>query len=39
MTDWREISGGITAPRGYRAAGVAAGLKPSNLLDPSAGHI
>ncbi len=33
MTNWREISGGITAPQGYRAAGVAAGLKASNLPD------
>lgn len=33
MSDWQEISGGITAPRGYRAAGIAAGLKPSGLPD------
>lgn len=33
MADWREISGGITAPKGYRAAGMAAGLKPSGLPD------
>lgn len=33
MTNWREVLGGITAPRGYRAAGVSAGLKPSNLPD------
>lgn len=33
MTDWHEISGGITAPRGYRAAGIKAGLKPSGLPD------
>jgi glutamate N-acetyltransferase / amino-acid N-acetyltransferase len=33
MTNWREVSGGITAPQGYRAAGVAAGLKPSHLPD------
>jgi len=33
MTDWQEITGGITAPRGYRAAGITAGLKPSGLPD------
>ncbi len=33
MADWREISGGVTAPRGYQAAGIAAGLKPSGSPD------
>lgn len=33
MADWREISGGVTAPRGYQAAGITAGLKPSGLPD------
>jgi glutamate N-acetyltransferase / amino-acid N-acetyltransferase len=33
MTDWRSIDGGITAPRGYKAAGITAGLKPSGLPD------
>jgi glutamate N-acetyltransferase/amino-acid N-acetyltransferase len=33
MADWREIPGGVTAPRGYRAAGITAGLKPSGLPD------
>lgn len=33
MTDWREITGGVTAPKGYRAAGITAGLKPSGLPD------
>ena len=33
MAEWREITGGITAPRGYRAAGIKAGLKPSGLPD------
>ncbi|WP_017318369.1 bifunctional ornithine acetyltransferase/N-acetylglutamate synthase [Mastigocladopsis repens] len=33
MADWQEITGGITAPRGYRSAGIAAGLKPSGLPD------
>ncbi len=31
MADWQEIPGGVTAPKGYRAAGIAAGLKPSGL--------
>ncbi len=30
---WHEIAGGVTAPRGYRAAGMAAGLKPSGAPD------
>jgi glutamate N-acetyltransferase/amino-acid N-acetyltransferase len=33
MTKWQQIAGGITAPKGYRAAGIAAGLKPSGLPD------
>ena len=33
MADWHEISGGVTAPKGYRAAGIAAGLKPSGTAD------
>jgi glutamate N-acetyltransferase/amino-acid N-acetyltransferase len=33
MADWRVIAGGITAPKGYRAAAIAAGLKPSGLPD------
>ncbi len=33
MSEWQEITGGITAPKGYRAAGIAAGLKPSGLPD------
>lgn len=33
MSDWREITGGVTAPKGYRAAGITAGLKPSGLPD------
>lgn len=33
MTEWQIITGGITAPRGYRAAGITAGLKPSGLPD------
>lgn len=30
---WQEIPGGVTAPKGYRAGGIAAGLKPSGLTD------
>lgn len=33
MSDWWEIPGGVTAPKGYRAGGIAAGLKPSGLPD------
>ncbi|MBP0016847.1 MAG: bifunctional ornithine acetyltransferase/N-acetylglutamate synthase [Cyanobacteria bacterium SBLK] len=33
MADWQKVSGGITAPKGYRAAGIAAGLKPSGAKD------
>ncbi|MEB3336430.1 MAG: bifunctional ornithine acetyltransferase/N-acetylglutamate synthase [Leptolyngbyaceae bacterium] len=33
MADWQQISGGLTAPRGYRATGIAAGLKPSGSPD------
>ncbi len=31
--DWHEIAGGVTAPRGFRAAGITAGLKASGLPD------
>ncbi len=33
MSDWQEIGGGVTAPRGYKAAGIIAGLKPSGAPD------
>ncbi len=33
MSDWQEIDGGVTAPRGYKAGGIAAGLKPSGAPD------
>ncbi len=33
MADWQQIAGGITAPRGFQAAGIAAGLKPSGDPD------
>ncbi|MEO3706756.1 bifunctional ornithine acetyltransferase/N-acetylglutamate synthase [Trichormus azollae] len=33
MGDWQQITGGVTAARGYKAAGITAGLKPSGLPD------
>ncbi|TVR04831.1 MAG: bifunctional ornithine acetyltransferase/N-acetylglutamate synthase [Phormidium sp. GEM2.Bin31] len=33
MAQWQEISGAVTAPRGYQAAGIVAGLKPSGAKD------
>ncbi|NEN89840.1 MAG: bifunctional ornithine acetyltransferase/N-acetylglutamate synthase [Okeania sp. SIO3H1] len=33
MSDWQMIDGGVTAPKGYRATGVTAGLKPSGAPD------
>ncbi|MGB7086130.1 MAG: bifunctional ornithine acetyltransferase/N-acetylglutamate synthase, partial [Phormidesmis sp.] len=33
MADWQVIEGGITAPKGFRAAGITAGLKPSGAPD------
>jgi glutamate N-acetyltransferase / amino-acid N-acetyltransferase len=33
MADWQVITGGVTAPKGFRAAGITAGLKPSGLPD------
>ncbi|MBD2137375.1 bifunctional ornithine acetyltransferase/N-acetylglutamate synthase [Anabaena sp. FACHB-1237] len=33
MGEWRKISGGVTAPKGYKAAGITAGLKASGLPD------
>ena len=33
MADWQVIEGGVTAPKGFRAAGVTAGLKPSGAPD------
>jgi len=33
MADWQTITGGVTAPKGFRAAGITAGLKPSGLPD------
>lgn len=33
MADWHEIPGGVTAPKGFRAAGIVAGLKPSGAPD------
>ena len=33
MVDWQVVNGGVTAPKGYRAAGIVAGLKPSGAPD------
>jgi glutamate N-acetyltransferase / amino-acid N-acetyltransferase len=33
MADWQIVSGGITAPKGFRAGGITAGLKPSGAPD------
>lgn len=33
MADWQVISGGVTAPKGFQAAGIVAGLKPSGAPD------
>ncbi|ELS03553.1 glutamate N-acetyltransferase [Xenococcus sp. PCC 7305] len=33
MTDWQLVDGGITAPKGYQAAGITAGLKASGSKD------
>ena len=32
-TQWQTVSGGVTAPKGFRAAGIAAGVKPSGAKD------
>ncbi|MGL5032847.1 MAG: bifunctional ornithine acetyltransferase/N-acetylglutamate synthase, partial [Microcystaceae cyanobacterium] len=33
MADWQVIEGNITAPKGFKASGITAGLKPSGLPD------
>lgn len=33
MSDWKVIEGGITAPKGFKSSGIAAGLKASGLPD------
>ncbi|NJL00172.1 MAG: bifunctional ornithine acetyltransferase/N-acetylglutamate synthase [Spirulinaceae cyanobacterium SM2_1_0] len=33
MADWQVIPGNVTAPRGFKAAGITAGLKPSGAPD------
>ncbi len=33
MADWQVVSGGVTAPKGFKAAGIAAGLKVSGAKD------
>lgn len=33
MADWQIVEGGVTAPKGFRASGIAAGMKPSGAPD------
>ncbi|MDX2257093.1 MAG: bifunctional ornithine acetyltransferase/N-acetylglutamate synthase [Pseudanabaenaceae cyanobacterium bins.39] len=33
MADWQVIAGGVTAAKGFKAAGITAGLKPSGAPD------
>ena len=33
MADWQVVEGGITAPKGFRAAGITAGLRSSGTKD------
>lgn len=33
MADWQIVPGGVTAPKGFKAAGITAGLKPSGAPD------
>lgn len=33
MSDWQKVEGGVTAPKGFKAAGIVAGLKPSGAPD------
>ncbi|MBE9079126.1 bifunctional ornithine acetyltransferase/N-acetylglutamate synthase [Romeria aff. gracilis LEGE 07310] len=33
MADWQVVAGGVTAPKGFQAAGIAANLKPSGAPD------
>lgn len=33
MSEWQEIDGGVTAPKGFQSAGITAGLKPSGAPD------
>jgi glutamate N-acetyltransferase/amino-acid N-acetyltransferase len=33
MAHWQIVTGGVTAPKGYKAAGIAAGLKASGSAD------
>jgi glutamate N-acetyltransferase / amino-acid N-acetyltransferase len=35
MADWQAVTGGVTAPKGFRAAGIKAGLKASGAPDLS----
>jgi glutamate N-acetyltransferase/amino-acid N-acetyltransferase len=33
MAEWQIVEGGVTAPKGFQAAGITAGLKPSGAPD------
>lgn len=33
MADWQIVPGGVTAPKGFKASGIVAGLKPSGAAD------
>ena len=33
MADWQTVEGGITAPKGFIAAGISAGLKSTGAKD------
>ncbi|MEY3300066.1 MAG: Arginine biosynthesis bifunctional protein ArgJ [Cyanobacteriota bacterium] len=33
MAEWQVVEGGVTAPKGFQAAGITAGLKPSGAPD------
>ena len=33
MANWQQVAGGVTAPKGYKAAGISAGLKASGAPD------
>ena len=33
MADWQTVTGGVTAPKGYKASGIVAGLKTSGAPD------
>ena len=35
---WRVVEGGVTAPQGYLASGVSAGIKKKGWISPSCSH-